>query len=124
MDTSIIVGALGLLGTVGGILKARAEGRKAREVADAATDHASAKAVVELVAQLGQLRADLATEREARQQLEGKVAKLEAEREQDQAQVEAYAKQAAEAEKRARVMAEQLADFMLKGQPSTRSWRP
>jgi chromosome segregation ATPase len=68
--TTLIVAALGIGGTLAGAWKRRQDG-------EAAKDEASAKAVLAVVAELGQVRLDLRTEREAREELEGKVAGLE-----------------------------------------------
>lgn len=97
--TTLIVAALGIGGTLAGAWKRRQDG-------EAAQDEASAKAVLAVVAELGQVRLELQAERSARQELEKKVDVLESSARSWEGQVSVLSEQLS-AERRARIASEE-----------------
>jgi hypothetical protein len=77
--STIIVGALGILGTLAAAFKRRSEGQAAKDEGDAAQDKASAAGVLAMVAQIERLSQALDAEVRERRLLGLKVAELDRE---------------------------------------------
>lgn len=110
-DSTLLVGGLGILGTLAAAWKRRSEGA-------AAQDSAGAAAIAELIVQIGAVRRDLERETAARIQLQEHVDRLEnalVEAETRAAhlsgQVHILTLEKAQAEQWARALAEELAEL-------------
>lgn len=116
MDALSTIGGPAMGAALTGLVWALARAIKRRGEASSALDEANAKAVVELVAQLGDLRKDLERETAARMRLEQRVENLQGQLDETESRARHYESQVAILSKQLDAKAEALAAAEKRGE--------